>query len=418
MIFAGLLLAVVAPLYAQDSTQPSTEKQTEPQRPQERDIFVMGDRPSLRFGNVLRLDLTSNVDLELRDSPDVAVDTVEMERRRLGVDGRLFDIVGFQIEGDVADREQPWRDVFVEFRKWRPLRIKAGRFKMPFGQERLTSIRELEFAHRSVATETLTPGRDTGIEVNGRLFDRALEYNAGVFRGDGDVSRDFGGEEHGTVAARVAGTPLSWLPVRALRRVQLGVNATGGHLPQGLNGLRARTYTAYEAFAPMYVSGTRVRVGADASFAQGPLSVRAEFLQTRDDRERQGLRDEDLPDLVARGWLVSATSFVVGSLKSNGTAPRVSLGGGGIGAVQVAGRMEGLAFRSDAPFDVAQRNPRAASIQPNDFRAATVGVNWYPVRFVKVQFNVIREHLQDPERRPSVDRPWVTSGVLRFQFAL
>jgi len=64
------------------------------------------------------------------------------------------------------------------------------------------------------------------------------------------------------------------------------------------------------------------------------------------------------------------------------------------------------------------RNPRSATVMPNDFRAVTAGVNWYPVRFVKIQFNVIREHLQDPERRPDVARPSVTSGVLRFQFAL
>jgi hypothetical protein len=35
-----------------------------------------------------------------------------------------------------------------------------------------------------------------------------------------------------------------------------------------------------------------------------------------------------------------------------------------------------------------------------------------------VQFNVIREHLQDPERRPDPIRSTITSSVLRLQFAL
>jgi hypothetical protein len=45
-------------------------------------------------------------------------------------------------------------------------------------------------------------------------------------------------------------------------------------------------------------------------------------------------------------------------------------------------------------------------------------VNWFPMRFIKLQGNVIREHVQDPERRPDPARPWGTIGVFRVQFAL
>ena len=57
--------------------------------------------------------------------------------------------------------------------------------RFPFGAERLTSIREIEFARRSVVTETLTPDRDTGVQLSGRLFGDALTYMAGAFRHDG-----------------------------------------------------------------------------------------------------------------------------------------------------------------------------------------------------------------------------------------
>ena len=193
---------------------------------------------------------------------------------------------------------------------------------------------------------------------------------------------------------------------------------TTGDVPEGLNGLRARTSDQYEAVAPVYVFGTRLRFGADAAFTNGPLSVKGEFLQTRDERKRQGLRDEDLPDVVARGWYVSATSFVLGRLKSNGSAPRTPLLGGGIGAIQLAARVESLEFGSHAPGVEALRNPRAANLLPNDIRALTAGVNWFPVRFVKLQLNVIREHVEDPERRPDPSRPWGTTGLFRVQFAL
>src|SRR4029450_12229956 len=230
-----------------------------------------------------------------------------------------------------------------ELRKGRALRVRGGRFKVPFGRERLTSISDLDFARRSIATEALTPGRDTGIELNGRILARGWNYQAGVFQHDGDVSRGGTDAPGGrTVAARVVSTPFAWASSRALQRVEVGLSAAAGGVPQGLNGLRARTSNDFEAIAPVYVAGTRVRLGADAAFTQGPLSIKGELLAARDERKHQGLRDEDLADVVGRGWSMSAPTFGVGRLKSNGTAPRTPLWGGGIGAIQLGARIESL----------------------------------------------------------------------------
>jgi phosphate-selective porin len=415
---AALQIALAVPATAQTARPASPETSPDAQGDGERKWFVMEDRPSLRLGDALRLDLTSKIGLTVRAAPDQ--DTgAEMEQRRIGVDGRLFDVVEFQIERELGDDEQPWRDVFVELRKWRAVRVRGGRFKVPFGQERLTSISDLDFVHRSIASEALTPGRDTGVELNGRILARTVTYMAGVFQHDGDVSRGGTDAPGGrTVAARVVSTPFAGASSRALQRIEVGMSMTTGDVPEGLSGLRARTSNQYEAMAPVYVSGTRVRFAADAAFAQGPLSVKGEFLQARDERKRQGLGDEDLPDVVARGWYVSATSFVLGRLKSNRAAPRTPLWGGGIGAIQIAARVESLASRSSAPGEEPLPSPRAPTIRPNDIRALTLGVNWFPVRFVKLQWNVIREHVEDPERRPDPSRPWGTTGLFRVQFAL
>jgi phosphate-selective porin OprO/OprP len=417
---SGALLCLafaVAPVAAQnrENNTPTSGAQADEHR-----VFVMDERPSFRLGD-LRLDITTKVDLELRHSSDVEVDTVGMEHRRIGVDGRFGDVLGFQVEGELADRDQVWRDVYLELRKWRAVRVRGGQFKIPFGQERLTSISDLDFARRSIPTEALAPGRDIGIEMNGRLFDRTLTYMAGVFRRDGDGWREEGNAglpSPGTIAGRVVGTPLAWTSARALQRIELGFGFTHGEVPEGLNGVRARTVNGYEAFAPLYVFGNRQRLGVDAAFSQGPVAIRGEYLQLVDQRTRQGLADEDLPDVSARGWHVTATSFVWGRLRAGGTAPRAAVGRGGIGAIQLAGRLESLTFDSDADWDAELRNPRAPHVLSNDIRAATVGVNWYPLRFVKVQLNLIRERLQDPERRPDPESSWITSGVLRFQFAM
>jgi phosphate-selective porin OprO and OprP len=414
----AIQIALAVPATAQSARPASPETSPNAQSDGERKWFVMDDRPSLRLGDTLRLDLTSKIGLTVRTDPDEDPDAA-MEQRRIGVDGRLVDVIGFQIERELGDDERPWRDVFVELRKWRAMRVRGGRFKVPFGQERLTSISDIDFVHRSIPTEALTPGRDTGVELNGRILARTVTYMAGVFHHDGDVSRGGTDAPAGrTVAARVVSAPFARASTRALQRVEVGVSMTTGDVPEGLNGLRARTSNQYEAVAPAYVSGTRVRFGADAAFAQGPLSIKGEFLQARDERRRQGLRGEDLPDVVARGWYVSVTSLVLGRLRSNGIAPRTPLFGGGIGAIQLAARIESLEFRSHAPGVEALRNPRAANLLPNDIRALTLGVNWFPVRFVKLQWNVIREQVEDPERRPDPSRPRGTSGLFRVLFSL
>jgi len=382
--------------------------------------FTMEDRPSLRFGETLRVDLTSLVDFEWRGLDADAGDGTEFGRKRIGIDGRFLGIFAFEVERDVGDDHDPWRDVLVEFRKYRALRVRAGHFKIPFGAERLISIREIEFARRSVVTETLTPERDTGVQLSGRLFGDALSYVAGAFRHDGsgppDDGESWGGGQ--TLAGRVVVAPFTRSGVKLLRRIETGFGYTNGDISEGLNGPVLRTASGYEAFAPVYVSGTRQRLGLDANLTHGPFSVRGEFLRTWDQRLRQGLVGDDLPDLVADGWHVSSTWIGIGGLKNNGTTPRRSLFRGGIGAIQFAGRFESLGFHSGAASDDPFRNPRAANVLANDFRAWTAGINWFPVRYVKLQLNIIREHLGDAERRPEPTRASSTSRVFRVQFSL
>jgi len=45
-------------------------------------------------------------------------------------------------------------------------------------------------------------------------------------------------------------------------------------------------------------------------------------------------------------------------------------------------------------------------------------VNWYPMRHVKLQVNVIREHLANPAVGPAPNSPTFWSHVMRFQIDL
>ena len=93
---------------------------------------------------------------------------------------------------------------------------------------------------------------------------------------------------------------------------------------------------------------------------------------------------------------------------------------GGIGAVEVAVRVERLSFDStaDLPGQLPSTSPRAEVIFGNSDKAVTFGVNWYANKWVKVQFNFIRETLADPSLGPLPLQPSFNSKVIRFMFQL
>jgi phosphate-selective porin len=65
------------------------------------------------------------------------------------------------------------------------------------------------------------------------------------------------------------------------------------------------------------------------------------------------------------------------------------------GAVEIAARVERLqmsALATGPPID----SPRSDAIIPRGTYAATAGVNWYPVEWLKIQANVVREWTDRP----------------------
>jgi phosphate-selective porin len=204
----------------------------------------------------------------------------------------------------------------------------------------------------------------------------------------------------------------------ALEQLEIQFAATSSDLPEGLNSLQARTLDEFAAFAPVYVSGRRLRLGAAATWSHGPLSAAAELIEARDDRRGQSISNGDVPDLVARGWYVMGTWLLTGEKKDGDSTPRRPVFDRGIGAIEVAARAEGLDFQSAGRAGPAFRNPRAANVLGNDLRLWTLGVNWYPHRFIKVQLNAIRESVADSQRRAlrSSDVSW--HRALRVQFVL
>jgi phosphate-selective porin OprO/OprP len=386
--------------------------------------------PSLRIGE-FRADLHVRLHFDFRaldSDPEVAPDEFDFRRFRISLEGRIYDDLEYEVDVSALDSENPWRDVFLNYRKVRPVQVQAGKFKIPFGLDQLTSEFSNNFIERSLVGTQIAPGRDKGVMVHGRVAGDRLQYQGGWFLHDGDNSlfvEDLDQNEFleeppvdNTIAGRVELTP--WEPTRGLlRRLQFGANFTRGVVDDGLFGMRGRTVREFTFFEPMYVSGERIRLGVDALWTPGPFSVSAEYNRLTDQRNGQGVGDVDLPDVIAQGWYLAGTWALTGERKAGGIEPRHPIFQGGAGAVEVVARFDELRFSSDGtngepPF----RNPRAANILPNRDRVITLGGNWYLNRYGRVLFNAVRETIQDPVRSPLPEKTRFWTGVLRLQFAM
>ena len=354
-------------------------------------------RPSIQVNDLFTAGIRFKSQLDFRDfAAEPAAHPkplVDVHRTRIGIEGRLLKAFDYQVEGELNDASQPWRDVYVETRGFRGLQVRAGKFKIPFGLEQLTSGMDLDFNYRSLAATYLAPGRDIGLMVHGRVMNETLRYQVGAFKRGGDNVRESertDPQADRTFAGRLVGRPWS-ASENILRTFAIGVALTTGRLPAGPNGVRGKTIPGDAFFEHLYVNGNRRRAGAELQWRPGPFGLQGEFIRTRDQRFGQGIENEDLPDAYARGWYASGTWLVTGERKKDSVEPLRPFLRGGIGAVEIAARAERLASSSDSVNDGFFSSPRSPWVMPRRDDVWTGGVNWYLNEFVKVQVNVIRE---------------------------
>ena len=422
---------------------------------QDRRGLVWNDRPSIVFGEDVNIDIKGRVQFDGRwFDPAIVEDEFEVRTLRVGLKGDLTRHFDWEVEREIEElfdegvtedqidlglveprwRFGEWKDVFINWSTFDAIRVKAGRFKMPFGLEQNTSVSDLDFAYRALGSVKIAPGRDTGVMVYGELLDNSLIYEAGVFDDDGDNGEleeerfVLEGEDLENLgpsfAARVVGEIFRRLPVHdRLKGAEVGIAYTRAYVPEGLNSLQGEDLWGYNFFDRVYVKGHRQRLGLQWDWSPGPTSFRAEWMQSREQRLGQSNRNEDLSDFIGTAWYASATWIITGEDKDGDVTPNNPLFQGGFGLFEIGARYDELTFKSASTEGQAFRNPRSDHLLPNSVGKFTFGGNWLVNRWVKVVANVFRQSYDDIERTPPVVGqetfgPTVFwSGLLRLQVA-
>jgi phosphate-selective porin OprO/OprP len=344
-------------------------------------------------------------------------------RLRLGVEGEWHRL-SWQLQGDFGDvanfREdvnvQRLRDAWLNYRFAKSLQLQAGHFKLPVGLEWLTSARRLDFVLRSLPARNLAPDRDWGVEVHGDIGKR-VEYMAGVFAGD--EYRSF---------RRTGTTGAGRLVLRPAAGLELGGSFAQGDVaaeeeapgvatrPLGQQG---EASSGFEFFHRKYVNGSRRWIGGDLAFLRGPIGIKGEYLEQREERRGQGPTFEDLPAVKGRGWAASATWLVTGEKKKRTVRPERPLLHGP-GAVELGFRYDEIRYDDVGPDDgFAGVGNRSRNLRPAAERCLTGGISWWPRAVLRIEGNLVQERFEDALLAPEPGRQGNYLTVLvRFQIEL
>jgi phosphate-selective porin OprO and OprP len=132
----------------------------------------------------------------------------KFRRARLYFQGQFFRYGFFKTEYDFtegADGTQ-FTDVYAGLNLPKLGLIRIGRFKEPFSLEFQNSSNFLSFNERS-SSFTFTPGRNSGIMMNGNFLIRDSTFALAFMRRTDDIGEGFSSKEDYHVTARITGVP-------------------------------------------------------------------------------------------------------------------------------------------------------------------------------------------------------------------
>ena len=413
----GASFVAAAPADAAQKTGKKTEKPWL--------TFRWDEHPSLRGGKKeLRIDFKARTQYDLRDSAapiDKTGDVVQdIAKRRIGMEADIYNAVAFDVNRELTSTD-PWRDVYVNYHQFHFVQAQWGKFKLPFGLEENAGAGNLDFAYRSNASQ-LAPGRDHGWMIHGQVLDHAVGYEYGTFDHDGKNASPSQSNPDRVTGAETKAWRLTSEPFRRFKSpladFEIGLAHTGSDLLEGFSTLNGKTTFGATFFGSnQIVNGRRERQGFELRWRPGPASFKAERIRLTEERLGESVEDTDLSPREAVGWYISGSWAITGEPNKDVNLPKRPFLQGGYGAIEVAVRLEKLTWGS-VEKGVGSTSPRTDIIPANSDKALTIGANWYPNKWVKIQVNLIHETIADPSHGPLPDKPGFWSRIVRLQFGI
>ena len=316
-----------------------------------------------------------HLDAGFHSEDDVEMDDNFLARRtRLGVGGSLDPDWDFRIEYDFAEEGVSANDVRLR-RDLAGGRLWIGQFKVPMGLNELTSSNNITFIERASNSNVVADSRRIGVayhNFSGPLGYQLMTYGRSLGGGgtDGDMQLGFAGR-------------LVFNPVKTDTQVlHLGLSAAQEDRGDQNSVSFSDRPEARPAGVRLINTGTledvdsTTKLGLEAAWRSGPISLEAEYLQAQVDRD-------DSDDPTFGGWHVQGSYVLTGESRSYGSG-----GFGGISPEAPTGAWEVAARYSSTDLE-------DEGIEGGKQNNLTLGLNWYATSNVRFMANYIMVDVED-----------------------
>jgi len=355
------------------------------------------------------------------DSTEIAPDTFTMRRVRPILEATVYKVFDLRLMPDFGGGTTVVQDAYIDLRFTPALRVRGGKFKSPFGLERLVSASDLLFLERATPT-SVAPNRDVGIMVHGDVLKGDLSYAIGAFDGvvDGG-STDVDDRDGKDVVARLFAHPFRRGSRDALKGLGIGVAGTYGKQNGSVTTPSLASYrtTGQQTFfryrsdgtAPgtVLADGTRYRWSAQGYYYYGRFGLLAEQVFS----SQEVRRDLSAARLETSAWQLAGSWVLTGEEASyRAVTPKFAFdrATGKWGAFELTARYHQLTPDKDA-FPLFA-NVQAAAERA---RAWTSGLNWYLNRNIKIVLDYEQTHFDGGA--VTGDRPTERGVFSRLQFS-
>jgi phosphate-selective porin OprO/OprP len=155
------------------------------------------DYPEYKVSGYVMLD-HDIFDPSFTENGDESQSESEIRRARLSLKTQWSDNWKSKFQLDVADGLEV-KDAYLQYQGWQWLDVTVGQFKEPFGLETQSGSRNLSMVERSMVSDSLAPGRNTGLMISGQQS--SVHWQLGYFQDDNP-------EKTNAVTGRLAWAPL------------------------------------------------------------------------------------------------------------------------------------------------------------------------------------------------------------------
>lgn len=316
------------------------------------------------------------------DSARPATNLFLLRRVRPSLEATFARNYSLRIVPDFAGSVVVIQDAYMDSRFSNAIQVRGGKFKAPFGLERLASASDLVFTERGFPT-SLVPNRDIGLQLGGDLG--PANYALGVFNGvvDGG-SGDTDGNDDKDVVGRLFIQPFRSHPRHTFAGLGFGIagsygNQLGSATTSVLPSYRTPGQQSFFAYRTgVFADGRRTRIGPQAHLYVGRFGLLAEHYTSKQ-RVTLAAATETIE---AKAWQVSGSVVLFGGTPTfRAVTPKTNfdLKAGTWGALEIAARYGQLTVDDDA-FPVY-----ADSLtQAREARGFGLGLNWYLNRNIRL----------------------------------